>query len=474
MNPRPELSRVLCGLLWGAAVLATACERAEEPLNVSVAVDTTVAHQTLVGFGAAVAYQPFLLSERTDDIYQILFVDSGLDILRIGNWYQNQSAANTTPSTPFSDNAQVQIVQKATAARGGTPPKILMSSWTPPAYLKSNGMTRPPWGASGTGNNVGTLIQKDGTYAYADFADWWVRSLQAYAAQGVVPDYISIQNEPDYFNIGWETCLWGAAEGTRLEGIATAGYPQALDAVYTAIQASPLPPRPSIVGPETTGFGDGIVQKYLTSVKPGQLGAIAHHMYGSTEDNPAPDWFNGSMNSVGKLVDVAGLPAFMTEYSPNTPTLFETAWLMHNALTVEEVSAYIYWELIWSANPPTGLVTISNRSNGGYTVNDTYYALKHFARWTDPGWVRVDAKASVSAVRASAFVSPDGNALTLVLLNPSAKDHRVTVRADNFPFSTVAVYRSSGESERAVPVSLESDGTLALPSRSIATMTLAK
>jgi O-glycosyl hydrolase len=119
-------------------------------------------------------------------------------------------------------------------------------------------------------------------------------------------------------------------------------------------------------------------------------------------------------------------------------------------------------------------VTISNPSNGGYTVNDTYYALKHFARWTDPGWVRVDAKASVSAVRASAFVSPDGNALTLVLLNPSTKDHRVTVRADNFPFSTVAVYRSSGESERAVPVSLEGDGTLALPSRSIATMTLAK
>ena len=98
--------------------------------------------------------------------------------------------------------------------------------------------------------------------------------------------------------------------------------------------------------------------------------------------------------------------------------MFDTAWLINNALTVENVSAYIYWELVWNPTPPTGLVTIASPSpSSSYTINDTYYALKHFARWTDPGWVRVDATSSVSAVRASAFVSPDGGSLTLVLLN---------------------------------------------------------
>ena len=174
----------------------------------------------------------------------------------------------------------------------------------------------------------------------------------------------------------------------------------------------------------------------------------------------------------GKAAAAAGLQTFMTEYSPNSPTMFDTAWLVNNALTVENVSAYIYWELIWSPTPPTGLVTIASASpSSPYTINDTYYALKHFARWTDPGWVRVDATSSLSAVRASAFVSPDGGSLTLVLLNTSAKDHMVTVSPGAFPFGTLAIYRSSGASERTANVAPEADGIVFLPSRSIATLT---
>ena len=106
-----------------------------------------------------------------------------------------------------------------------------------------------------------------------------------------------------------------------------------------------------------------------------------------------------------------------------------------------------------------------------YTINDLYYALKHFARWTDPGWVRVDATSSVSTVRASAFVSPDGSSLTLVLLNTDSKDHLVSVDPGGFAFGTLAVYRTSGDSERATPVTPESDGSITLPSRAIATIT---
>ena len=78
--------------LLGGALAVSACGQAEDPTNVSVTIDPTVSHQTLAGFGAATAYQADLLSERTDDIFQV-FVPSirGLDILRLGNWYQNQS-----------------------------------------------------------------------------------------------------------------------------------------------------------------------------------------------------------------------------------------------------------------------------------------------------------------------------------------------------------------------------------------------
>ena len=70
--------------LLGGALAVGACGDAEDPTNVSVTIGPTVSHQTLVGFGAATAYQADLLSGRTDDIYQVLFVDSGLDILRLG------------------------------------------------------------------------------------------------------------------------------------------------------------------------------------------------------------------------------------------------------------------------------------------------------------------------------------------------------------------------------------------------------
>ena len=443
---------------------------ADDPTNVSVAIDTSVTHQTLVGFGAATAYQSYLLSGQGDDLFQLLFVDSGLDILRLGNWFQNQGGSTTTTS-PFTDTAAVQIVQKATAARGGTPPKILMSSWTPPAYLKSNGVTRPPFGS--TNATAGTLIQNGGAYDYADFGDWWARALQAYAAQGVVPDWVSIQNEPDFFTTGWETCVFGPTEGATVEGIPAAGYGQALDAVSGAIQAANLTSPPVLIGPETTGFGSNIVQKYLDGLDTSLLGGIAHHMYGTTQDNPGPDSFEGSMGDVAKSSAIEGLPAFMTEYSPNAPTMFDTAWLINDALTVENVSVYLYWELVWSnQTPETGLVTVSSPAAGAtYTINDLYYALKHFARWTDPGWVRVDATSSVSSVRASAFVSPDGTSLTLVLLNTDSKDHLVTVDPGAFTFGTLTIYRSSGDSERASTVSAESDGSIDLPSRAIATIT---
>jgi hypothetical protein len=45
------------------------------------------------------------------------------------------------------------------------------------------------------------------------------------------------------------------------------------------------------------------------------------------------------------------------------------------------------------------------------------------------------------------------------------------VSPGGFPFGTLTVYRSSGDSERTTPVAPESDGSIALPSRAIATVT---
>jgi hypothetical protein len=213
------------------------------PADVSATVDIAAHHQVLIGFGAAIAYYVNFLANRNlpgDDLPTVLFPELGLDILRVGNWYQTQSATATSPQTAFSDFDTVAVVQKATAALGHAP-RILMSSWSPPAYLKSNSATKAA--------TPGTLAKVGGAYQYAAFGQWWAASLAAYASYGVKPDYISIQNEPDYFNSGWETCLFDATEGPS-----NAGFGPALDAVYDAVHNAPaIAPKPAILGPEQQG-----------------------------------------------------------------------------------------------------------------------------------------------------------------------------------------------------------------------------
>jgi glucuronoarabinoxylan endo-1,4-beta-xylanase len=438
------------------------------PVDTIATVDTTVPHQTLIGFGAAVAFYADYLSGRTDDIFDVLFPDLGLDILRIGNWYQNQKD-QATNTTPLADDAVAALVQKATTALGH-PPTLLMSGWSPPAYLKSNGALQ---------SSAGTLVQVSGAYDYADFADWWVRSLNAYAAAGVAPDYISIQNEPDYFNSGWATCLFAATEGGSAFRMPAAGYGQALDAVSGALAASALAKKPQLIGPETSGIGNNSLQRYLASVNLDEVAGIAHHLYNGGEggDDPAPDSFADAMTGVAAAVAGDSKPLWMTEFSPNVPSMLNTAWLIHDELVTEGVAAYVYWDLIWpppsAGASPAGLVTIpSNSPSSPYTINDTYYALKHFARWTDPGWVRVDAAATVDAVKVSAFQSPDGTGLTVVLINTDTVQHVVSLNAGGFAFGTAAAYRSSGPAERVATLALGDEQSVGMPAQSIATVVM--
>ena len=436
------------------------------PVEVTTTLDTTTHYQTMVGFGAAIAFYANVLADRQvqdDDIYQVLFSDLGLDILRIGNWYQNQVEKGATATTAFSDQAAVTIVQSATQALGHAP-KILMSSWSPPSYLKSTGDTK----------NGGTLI-KDGTsYAYAQFAQWWVTSLGAYATKSIVPDYISIQNEPD-FTATWESCRFDPTEGTY------AAYGSALDAVYTALASANLGSTPQIVGPESSGISRNKVQGYLAQMPLGDITAIAHHLYngGDSAADPAPDSFATTMGGVTTAATADAKPIFMTEFSPNSPSMFNTAWMIHDAVAVEGVSAYVYWELAWPTGgaTPTALVTLEDPSKAfttpkGYTINDLYYAVKHYSKWVDAGWVRVGAASTFPAVKVTAYESPDGANVTVVLLNTDAMDHVVTVDPGTFSFGTATAYRTSGTAERTAPVSITTPAVITMPSQSIATVVL--
>ena len=324
-----------------------------------------------------------------------------------------------------------------------------------------------------------------GGYRYADLGLWWAASLGAYADAGVTVDFISLQNEPDFTPDPlhtYESCRFDPTEGP-----ARAGYDKALGAVFAATAGLPLVPK--ILGPEIAGISGSKIQDYLGPLRAdplaGELFGIAHHLY-SGGNAAQPPSFTASMTAVANAAAAADKPLFMTEFSPASgsgsgPDMFNTAWLIHNAVTVEGVAAYLYWALTWqpppSGAPPGGLVTTENPFNQGqwttakgYTINDVYYAVRHFSKWIGVGWQRAAVATSSPFVKASAFVSPDGAQATVVLLNTDVNPHAVTIDPGAFAFASSAVYRTSGTDERTTSIG-PVDGPVMMPTRSLVTVT---
>ena len=97
-------------------------------------INVNLTYQTIEGFGASIAwYSDWLATHpNSDDLYEIIFEDLGLSILRIRNNYR-YIPGNFAPHIKT-------IVEKANALLD-EPIPILISSWSPPADLKSNGST---------------------------------------------------------------------------------------------------------------------------------------------------------------------------------------------------------------------------------------------------------------------------------------------------------------------------------------------
>jgi len=81
----------------------------------------------------------------------------------------------------------------------------------------------------------------------------------------------------------------------------------------------------------------------------------------------------------------------------------ETAIPMHEALNTVGVTAYLQNDFVHSASiqtpDPAALIALGETD---FTIQDPYYAMRHFARDTAPGWVRVEASSEPGSVLATA------------------------------------------------------------------------
>ncbi|MCJ7778772.1 MAG: carbohydrate binding domain-containing protein [Sedimentisphaerales bacterium] len=417
--------------------------------------------QKIEGFGASGAFyvKEFVNHRKKAELYNLLFKELGLDILRIRNCYDINR-----PDFDYS----VEIAKSGEAALGGNL-KILITSWSPPARLKSNGKTTD-----------GTLVKINGKYAYAEFAQWWADSLVAYEKAGVKADYITLQNELNY-KINYDSCNFAPAEDSNGASHPQAdlpGYDAALEAVWQKLNtemgstSSPQvgPYMPKILAPETYSLDSA--KEYIDNIDNlSHVYGYAHHLYDCSGCGATPDRYISKMENFKS--NYGNKPLFQTEFAhdPNTWTgAMNTAILVHNCLTAEEAAAYLYWELFWGPGED-GLVSLYDPCS--YTIRPAYYAFKQYSAFIDSGWQRVEAGTDNPGLRVSAYISPDNKRLTAVVINTTARtDITIAFSFKGFSVSKGEVYRSS-ESEKCVLVSSYNESeSLKAPAKSITTLLL--
>lgn len=420
--------------------------------------DATQIHQTMVGFGGALTWYAdrVFTSPHTNEISQLLFEDLGLDIVRFQNWY---FPLDYPINTDTAGMPNASIWNNTTAfynlAKTANPDvKVLLSSWGPPAALKSNDSTAG-----------GTLKKVDGQFIYDQYAQYWVDTFDHLQ---FTPDYLSIQNEPGY-SATWTSCVWRPSETAEFPG-----YDTAIDAVYDALKDRPQVPL--FIGAEVENIGstswDGslnIFREFTTPLKTrNHVSAYAYHLYNI--------WQLGLIDSVIPNLNMirnefSDKPNFMTEYSREFAGWLETARIIQNTLIEADTSAYIHWNMVWApaSDPNQESAMISITYAGAYEVEENYYAIKHFAKFIDIGYIRIGLSGSDASLRVSAFMRPDGRRLVVQAVNAASEDRQVGWTLSGADIASATAVRSTEGSYFVDLGTRDMDLETILPAQSLTT-----
>lgn len=450
--PRCELGQCPTGASCVAGVCRSTPEHTE-----SVSIDLTREYQSLIGFGASLAYDEnyIVAHPEKEEIYDAMFEGSGFDIIRFGN----RLPEGGEPAT-----ATTAEIITAAAERLGRSPALFMTSGSPPPELKANASRY----CANSDPDCTLIRDADGAFDYAALAEHWRSSLEDYAAAGIVPDFLSIQNNADWIPTGEaaaEACKFLPVEGTESIELPDGseveaefpGYAEATAAVEQAL--STLADEYLLTGPEL--FPIDLVESFSLATE--ALDSLSVTFY----NVDASDVDVETLEEVRALSEESQKPILQTEAHVSAK---DSAILIHHALTTLGASAYMQQGFAGPSESLTDPVLVGV-GESGISKNDTFYVLSHYALYTDPGWVRVGSESSSEYPLSSAWRSEAG-ALTVVLVNPTdeALDVEMVPPDEGTAFR---VYRTSLDTgERFSDLGpIPTTGFIRLPPSSIATIT---
>jgi glucuronoarabinoxylan endo-1,4-beta-xylanase len=433
---RTSLSSPLLAAVIGLIILADL-----SPSLPAVAfIDTAQKFQTMEGFGGGFVFGTYPYGRACkDELYDSLFNKAGISIVRIGNPYDPEKN-NTIDEIPMLR----EIRQKWPNV------KVVLASWSPPAYLKSNGAK-----AGLKGIDTGTIKKDNGLFAYDAYGEYWFKTARHFQDSGVAVNWISIQNEPDYAPL-YDGCVLRPVESATM-----ASYGKALAAVYGKLAS--LPDPIPLIGPDLLGISDSMLQAYMASpdMHVGQLAAICHHLYTGADST--------AMHSVAQ--SFPSTPLYQTEYlineDPSEQAWFDHAQLIQRALVIEGVSMYDVFTLTYRQRSTHCLFSLDS-AGGGFTTRPMYYAFKHFSKSIHRGWRRIRAAVDEPGVTISAFMAPSGDSLAAVVINGASTAISLSLPLPLSAGRETALYRTTATGKYAFEGNYS--GSVTMEPRSIMTL----
>lgn len=186
----------------------------------TITIDDTKTYQQIDGFGASftdssawLVYTKLTDAQRADAMQKLFSRDNGIALSFIRQpmgasdlalnfyTYDDMPAGQTDPTLAnFSiDHDKAYIIPVLKEALALNPNiKMMATPWSPPAWMKTNNsLIGSPGGVNGS-------LKSD---AYGPLANYFVKYIQAYEAEGIKTDYISMQNEPLYAPPGYTGML---------------------------------------------------------------------------------------------------------------------------------------------------------------------------------------------------------------------------------------------------------------------------
>ena len=416
----------------------------------TITVDEGTTYQTMDGFGAAMtgsaAYvlNHYLNASQRDALLTDLFGPTGIHLSFMrhtigasdfspptpGDFtYDDRPAGQTdTGLSAFSianDLTDVVPMLKAALAKNSGL-KILGTPWSAPAWMKTNGSLR----------NGGSL----NTAYYPAYANYFVKYVQAFAAQQVPIYAVTLQNEP-LFAAGYMSMSMQPSEEAAFLKVIGPAFQSAQLAtkliVYDHNWDTPSYPQ--------TIFADAAAAQYAAGT--------AWHGYSDP---------SGVTNQTAVHNAYPTKDTWFTEITGNANGAFagDLRWHLSNIIigtTRNWAKGALEWNLALDQNSGPvnggytngrGVVTV-NSATGAVTRNEEYYALGHASKFVDQGAVRIASNSVAGGIENVAFRNPDGSKVLVALNNGSADiAFKVQWGSQSFnytlPAGAVATYKWGG------------------------------